>query len=97
MPPLPSLASGLVENWTCAVALHGPSGETVELTGMINVRTGYPVDAVGEVNDTWEQFAVGQMPYLPAGPWFGASGLIGEALCEYNTLREIELALTARL
>ena len=93
-PPVPLLSAGLVETWRCDVELQGPEGQAVHLTGMVDVRTGYPLDASGVVDDSWEALFAGRVPYLPAGPWFGASAVIGEALCLYNTLQEVDTALS---
>ncbi len=96
LPPLPSLAGGLVETWRTELHLHGPDGAGVDVTGMVDVATGYALDDSGVVDESWEGFLDGRVPYLPAGPWFGAPTVIGEALCLHNTLREVDLVLSAR-
>lgn len=93
-PPVPLLSRGLVETWRCDVELEGTAGQSLHVRGVVDVRTGYPLDAGGVVDDSWEAFFAGRVPYLPAGPWFGASAVIGGALCLHNTLQEIEVAVS---
>ncbi len=95
IPPVPSLNPGILETWTCEVELHGPSDQVVKVRGMVELRTGYPIEASGAVNDSWEEILAGRMPFLPAGPWLGAAGIVGEALCQHNVLHEVEQWLTA--
>jgi hypothetical protein len=93
---VPSLAPGLVETWRCELTLDGPGGAELAVTGVVDVRTGYPLGTSGIVDDSWAAFLAGRVPYLPAGPWFGTAGIIGEALCLNNTLHEVDLALSGR-
>jgi Protein of unknown function (DUF2726) len=89
LPAVPSLTTGLVEHWRCELRLVGPGGRTAELQGLADVRKGYPLHE-GEVEDSWDAFFAGRLPYLPAGPWTQASWVVGEALCLHNTLIEVE-------
>lgn len=91
-PPMPS-TSGLVETWRCELSMKPSEGEEVGVCGLVDVATGYPLDTTGVVEDSWSALARGRLPYLPAGPFFGAMGIVGEALCLHNTLREVELVL----
>ena len=94
-PPLPSLSDGLTETWTSWLEMHGPGDRTLKVSAMVELRTGYPIDLSGEVEDLLTAFSAGRVPCLPAGPWFGAPNTIGPALCDYNLLREVSLALAA--
>lgn len=90
--PMPTLSGVLTETWRCWVAIReaaAPSERVHEVTGIVQVSTGYPLDD-GPIDDSLATIAAGRMPYLPAGPWMGAANLIGEALCLHNTLVEVE-------
>lgn len=60
--------------------------------GMVSVDNGYPIRR-GEPEPGWDAFANGRLPYLAASLFFGASGFIGAALCHYNLLHEVHLAV----
>lgn len=57
--PLPSLAGGLVETWRSELHLHGPAGAEVDVCGVVDVATGYPLVVSGAVEDSWEAIAAG--------------------------------------
>jgi Protein of unknown function (DUF2726) len=88
-PALPSLTTGLVEHWRCELRLVGADGRTAQLQGLASIRRGYPLHE-GEVEDGWDSFLAGRLPYLPAGPWTQASYVVGEALCMHNALIQVE-------
>jgi hypothetical protein len=89
LPAVPALTSGLIDHWRCELRLVGADGRTAELQGLADVRKGYPLHE-GEVEDSWDAFFAGRLPYLPAGPWTQASWVVGEALCVHNALIEVE-------
>jgi Protein of unknown function (DUF2726) len=89
LPAVPSLTTGLTEHWRCELRLVGPDGRTAELQGLADVQQGYPLHD-GEIEDGWDAFFARRLPYLPAGPWTQAPYVVGEALCRYNTLIEVE-------
>ncbi|HMC07849.1 MAG TPA: hypothetical protein VKL22_00810 [Actinomycetota bacterium] len=81
----------LTERWESNVNLEGPAGQTAHLQASVDVRSGYPLDLDDQsVEEQWAVFLAGKMPCLPAGPWLGAHSILGEALCLYAMLREIE-------
>jgi hypothetical protein len=92
LPAVPSRTTGLVEHWRCKLWLAGPGGRTAEVQGLADVQWGYPLDE-GEIEDGWDAFVGGRLPYLLAGPWTQASYVVGEALCLHNTLIEVEHCL----
>lgn len=89
---LPSLTEGLIETWTSWLEMRGPDEQIRKVSAVVQVRSGYPITA-GQPEDGWTAFEAGRVPWLPAGPWFGAAGVIGPALCHYNLLREVALLL----
>ena len=93
--PVLALSDGLTETSTSWLDLHGRAEEVIKVSGMVELRTGYPIDLSGEPEDTMAAFMAGRVPWLPAGPWFGAPITMGPALCEYNLLREVHLTLKA--
>ncbi|MHB1534504.1 MAG: DUF2726 domain-containing protein [Acidimicrobiales bacterium] len=88
---LPTLSGRLAETWTSGLTMTGPNGQAPNVSALVQLRTGYPIDLGTEPQDGWEAFAAGRVPWLPAGPWFGACGVLGPALCHYNLLREVAL------
>jgi Protein of unknown function (DUF2726) len=92
LPAVPSRTTGLVEHWRCKLWLAGPGGRTAEVQGLADVQWGYPLHE-GEIEDGWDAFVGGRLPYLLAGPWTQASYVVGEALCLHNTLIEVEHCL----
>lgn len=95
VPAIPSLVGGLVETWTCEVELRGPAGQNLPVTGMVQLRTGYPISEE-PMHDNWNAFFAGRLPFLPAGPFSAAATVLGEALCLHNTLIEIEHAIRSQ-
>jgi hypothetical protein len=75
--------------WHFTVRLEGPGGHSPEITGIFESRTHYPLDLNDRESADWLDFFLGEAPVLFSGPWTGASSLIGEALCTYNTVRKI--------
>jgi hypothetical protein len=86
----PMMPVGEGQPWHLTVALEKVGGgETVDITGIFESRTHYPLDREEKRPADWIDFFCGDVPILFAGPWPGASSVIGEALCIYNTVREI--------
>jgi hypothetical protein len=88
-PALPVRTTGLVEHWRCELRLVGADGQMAELQGLADVQRGYSLHE-GEVEDSWDAFLAGQLPFLPAGPWTQASYVVGEVLSVHNALIEVE-------
>lgn len=96
-PPTPSLNSGPVDQWTCEANLSGPDGYSRKILRRADVRSSYPLDERDQCDDVdWKDFLKGNLPRLPAGPWIGASGLLGEALSLHNVLNDIRYQIKRR-
>jgi hypothetical protein len=86
--PTPGLNEDLVQLWACEATIRGPLGFTTNVTGRAQVHAGYPIYDDDRVVGL-KEFLRGKLPCLPAGPWTGASALLGEALCTHNLLVNI--------
>ena len=87
-PAYPALNPGRIERWTVEVGLLGPDNQQAEFRGVADVATCYPLRA-GEVETdprkAWDEVLVHRrLPALPAGPWFSAPSMLGQALCTHN-------------
>jgi hypothetical protein len=86
-----NLDPGFSESWHCKVWIGGPNHSEVELTGLFELPGAYPLEPGDDGTDPHtEDLLAGRLPWLPAGPWPGASSIIGEALCTYNSLVEVD-------
>ena len=75
--------------WTCTVWIEGPTAEPVKLTGCS--RCDPPTPSMSTMTRPrvagWTSSLVGCRGYQPGRG--SASSIVGEALCTYNTLREV--------
>jgi hypothetical protein len=93
-PAFPSLSAGRVERWTSEIGLVGSEGQRVELHGLADVPTCYPLrngEMETDPRKAWDEIILNhRLPALPAGPWFSASSMLGRALCTHNLLMKVE-------
>ncbi|MGW3993197.1 DUF2726 domain-containing protein [Amycolatopsis sp. NPDC004772] len=93
--PVFDLADGMVQTWSCEATIRGPSDFTKTVAVRAQVRVGYPIHDE-DVVVGWGGFLRGTLPWLPAGPWTGASAMLGDALCTHNLLVEIGHVIKAQ-